>query len=107
MNQEIQDFIKQAKGLTTNQLIALADLYAEQASPGVLDTLRRDILEAEIDRRERELPDTLVTMLPNLDRVESNLQELEHVLHMIQGVVREPITDKMSQAISDIREAIL
>lgn len=37
--------------------------------------------------------------------IQNSIRELEQVLQLIQGVVREPITDKLAQAIRNIEEA--
>ena len=38
-------------------------------------------------------------------QVQTSIKELHDVLNLLQGVVREPITDKLAQAIRNIEEA--
>jgi hypothetical protein len=55
MSQNLVEFTFEIAQLPTEKVIALADLYAEQQSPSTYDTVRRAILEAELDRRESML----------------------------------------------------
>jgi hypothetical protein len=52
MNNTLQEFRDGIQRLGDQQLKALFLLYAEQASPGVNDTVRRDILECELYERK-------------------------------------------------------
>ncbi len=52
-SQTLTDFAREVSQLAVDQVIALADLYAEQHSPSAFDIARRTILEAELDSREK------------------------------------------------------
>lgn len=52
MSNTLQEFRAGIQRLGDRQLKALFLLYAEQASPGVNDTVRRDIIECELYERK-------------------------------------------------------